>query len=313
LVLAEESSRLRDRAGVLGSVRQLGYTASSLGAHGFATALAKWKNDDDGIEVLWATLDRIGGAEGLRGHSAEVAALAIATDGTQAFSAAWDATTRRWRLASGRLDQVLPTHADVAYVHTGPDVTGVLAGYRDGTAQAWDVRTGHGLDLTGPSILATAFAMSSDACKGLSGDPDRGVSLWELTDIRVPRLRLAAPITAAAVSADGHLGATALATGEITVWDLATGDAGLRINHDRRVLALCLTPLADRLIIGDDETLTVVNAHGAASDTPAPVDTVQTARLTTRGAVTAVTANPVFDRYVLFGTASGQVVYVHVP
>jgi hypothetical protein len=311
LMLSANSHLLRD--GAAAAVNQLVYTALSTGDHTLAAGLAT-AVDDRAIQVLWATNDDeiVSAPDRLRGHDTKVTALFIAANGTHAFSASTDGTMRRWRLASGRPDRVLPMPERVAYLHSGPDATEVFAAYRDATAHAWDTHSGDGRLLNGPLISVTAFAISSDATRALSADKDRGITLWALEDDAKPLWRSPRQperVTSVALTADGHHGAAAIANGEVTLWDLLTGQVRLRLRHTTLVTAVCLTPPGDRLVIGDNETLTVLDATIASSATRAR----DTARLVVRAAVTALAANPVLDRLVLFGTASGQVTYVRVP
>ena len=315
-VLQEETRTLRDcRAGA--ASWQLVYAAATLGETVLAQRLSS-QSDSEGVETLWATVEltAMGAPDELRGHRARVTALCVAADGTQAVSAGQDGTTRLWRLASGRLTQILPTASDVAYVHSGPDARQVFAAFTDGAVEAWNTATGAELRLDDPrSIPATAFAVNGDATVGVSGDLDHGVTLWDLRTMAQPLLHLphqAGRVTAVALTADGQYAATAVDDGEITLWDLATGDARLRLRHGHMVTALCLTPQADRLIAGDEEAMTV---HAVIENTDATVPSTDppVARLVTRARVTALAANPAFAGHVLFGTAMGQVAYVRVP
>ena len=76
--------------------------------------------------------------------------------------------------------------------------------------------------------------------------------------------------------------------------------------------ALALTPAADRLMAGGHRSLTVYPVPAGVADRPgAPEQAV--ARLVTPYRVTAIAVNPARPRYVLFGTAAGQVAYIRLP
>ena len=242
--------------------------------------------------------------ERLRGHRAPVTAVTVAADGTQAVSAAGDGTMRVWRLASGRVSGIVPTTGEIAYVHTGPEARQVAA-YTDGAAQVWNPTTGEVQSLDGPATRVTAYAVSGDASRGISGDPDEGATVWDLSATAEPALRLprhSGRVTAVAVTADGRGVATAAEPGTVAVWDLETGRARVELDHGRTVTALCLTPRADRVIVGDHARLTVYLIDDATTQRPA-----------TRAPVTALAANPALSRHVLFETAMGQVAYIQVP
>ena len=115
------------------------------------------------------------------------------------------------------------------------------------------------------------------------------------------------------MTADGQYVAAASWPGDVIVWDLKTGCVRLQLRHGRNVNALCLTPRADRIVIGDAESATdhAIPHHG---DTAASwsTDTI-VGQLATRAAVTALAANPALPSDVMFGTELGQVAYIRVP
>jgi hypothetical protein len=102
------------------------------------------------------------------------------------------------------------------------------------------------------------------------------------------------------------MAATGSLTGDVVIWDVPTGVAVHRLTCPAIVSALALTPRADRLIIGDHESLSVYPIPDTSPRSPV-------ARLVTRSRVTAVAVNPAMPSYVLCGTASGQVTYVRIP
>jgi WD40 repeat protein len=113
-------------------------------------------------------------------------------------------------------------------------------------------------------------------------------------------------VTALAVSEDGRTVAVGEYGGAISIWDVATAAVRHRLTHSGIVTALALTPAADRVVAGGERSLTVYPLPPETPDEPV-------ARLVTPYRVTAAAVNPAMPRYVLFGTAAGQVAYVRLP
>jgi WD40 repeat protein len=174
--------------------------------------------------------------------------------------------------------------------------------------QVWDA--GNGAPImeipTFRTALVTSFAANSTGTVGVGGDMDGNATVWDLTAGEpVLRLPCRTLVTAVAITPDASVAATGSAHGDVTVWDLATGMPRIRLSSGTRVCSLALTPAADRLVVGS-ESLTVYAL------TPAGVAR-RTAELFTSDAVTAAMINPVMPDYLLFGGASGQIVYVRLP
>ena len=293
---------------VLGA-QQLLFAASGAGEADLGRALVG--RVSGGLLTLWATTDShvLYAPNARRGHSREVTDISMPSTGTQAITSSPDGTALIWRLASGQLAQSLNAGPNLAGVVAAPDASQVVAFKADGRVGLMDVDSGETVrDATGPTVAVTAFAVNADGSCAVSGDLDGNATIWDLTSGeplgRLPGDR--AVITAVAISADGLTVALGYLGGGVTMWDVPTRNLGASMKHAGRVTALALTPHADHVIVGGECSLSAYPLPPARPAKPI-------ARLFTRSRVSAVAVNPVMPRYVLFGTALGQVAYVRLP
>jgi len=282
--------------------QQLMYEASAIGAHELSRSLVNQVGS--GVLTLWATVDSPSPVEpaAVPGHAGQVTDIVTTAAGTHAVTASDDGTLRVWMLASGRLDTVLDPMPDVA----APDSSPHTHVTNDQPVTASSLEATGANDRHDGSM--TAFAVHPDSTTWVSGHANGDAVVWDLaTGELIHRLpSRSSEVTAVAVSADGLTAATGSLSGDVAVWDTRTGTAVIRFTRPTTITALALTPEADRVIVGCDLALTV---HPIAASQPGrPV-----ASLYTRDRVTAAAVNPVMPRYLLFGTALGQVAYVRLP
>ena len=142
----------------------------------------------------------------------------------------------------------------------------------------------------------------------MTGDNDGNATIWDLTiGEAAMRLDCRWPLVGAvAIGADGMTVATAGQGGEITIWETMTGRPLQSFTVPAPIASLALVPNADRVVVGGNCSLAV---YGFGSGAVGGL----LASLGTRHRVTAIAVNPVLPTYVLFGTISGQVAYVHIP
>jgi WD domain, G-beta repeat len=133
-------------------------------------------------------------------HTGLVRAVAITPDGTQAVSAGWDGTLRRWDLATGgQLGEPLTGHdRGVNAVAITPDGTQAISAGDDRTIRAWNLPSGRSVDIVALDSVALSCATANDpdGFQVLTGDALGATTAWLL------------PLAGAMVSAQGTVQTT---------------------------------------------------------------------------------------------------------
>ena len=141
------------------------------------------------LRPLHACLDAPGGAlvRSLVGHTDEVSAVAITSDGRRAVSAADDKTLKVWDLESGACIHTLVGHTNRVYaVAGGPlsDGQRAISGSEDKTLKLWNLETGKCLrTLEGHYDWIKAVAVTPDGLRAVSGSIGDDRSLRSLLDL----------------------------------------------------------------------------------------------------------------------------------
>ncbi|GAA3455613.1 hypothetical protein GCM10018962_74460 [Dactylosporangium matsuzakiense] len=166
-----------------------------------------------------------------------VQALAYSPDGRYLAAGTADRLVHVW----SRADPARPVHTAAAAGHTGkvlalafsPDSTLLASGGVDATVRLWDAATGtaHGAPITGPASWVNAVAFTLGGDRVIAGSSDKRVTVFETaTGRRLQSLPHPAPVTAVALTSDGHGLATAGTDGYVRLWTLPgphlTGPAG---------------------------------------------------------------------------------------
>jgi WD40 repeat protein/serine/threonine protein kinase len=168
----------------------------------------------------------------LRGHTAEIVGLAFSADGQRLATGSLDRTVRIWDLTTDKILHSLKGHVEpvtsLGFTVDGKQLTSVCF---EGTLMTWQTDTGQLLRSRpkhlGP-LLSTDFkaVFRPDGQQIASTPDDETVKVWDVTTGQ-EQWKMAArlgspPPLALAYSADGRQVAAA-ATGNIKVWDAATG------------------------------------------------------------------------------------------
>lgn len=165
----------------------------------------------------------------LRGHTADVNAVAVSPDGTTLASAGGDGTILLWDLAARQpLTAPLGGHlglvADVAF---SPDGQTLASAGNDGAILLWNVESQMRLapPLTAHKSPIFHIAFSPDGRTLASADRDGVILLWDLATAQIHR-RLtehAWPISGLAFSPDGTRLASSDIFNQTLLWNPATG------------------------------------------------------------------------------------------
>jgi WD40 repeat protein/energy-coupling factor transporter ATP-binding protein EcfA2 len=147
-----------------------------------------------GVNALLAALSNVGG-RGLGGHTTEIRAMALSRSGRWLITASIDGAVRRWDLSNLEGDQkstIMP-HFDPQEVSSplpgvkaltiAPDESVVAVGLDDGhivIASIGDVRSPTHVTLAGHQSPLSALAVSEDGHWLISGNEDGEVRRWDL-------------------------------------------------------------------------------------------------------------------------------------
>ena len=161
----------------------------------------------------------------LLGHGAEVLAVAISRNGTQALTGSADRSMRQWDLASGReLRGFLGHSAAVTAIAFASDPRYLLSGGADRSVRLWD--SARGLELArmeGHRSAVSALAVGPTSRYAASAAEDGEIILWELpagTVIRRARAETGR-VQSLAFSPEGRFLLTASSDGAVQLWDVS--------------------------------------------------------------------------------------------
>ncbi len=162
------------------------------------------------------------------GHSKDVHAGVLSTDGRLVVSASWDNTVRVWESDTGQCLWTLEDHTDsVRSVSLDASGTRALSGSWDKTLRLWDVENGVCLKvLKGHGNCVTSAHLSSDGHRALSGSWDQRIRLWDVESGTCLQSFTGHQSHINAVFLSSH-GLWALAGSEdrtARLWNLATGE-----------------------------------------------------------------------------------------
>ncbi len=192
------------------------------------------------------------------GHREAVNQVTFDATGQRIASASSDGSVRIWDEASGEeLSQFRGHTGAVLSVAISPNSQQLISGAEDNTLRLWDIR--HGAEAHRFDLNSAAFSVDTGEAQALAGLSDgRIVTLNTNTGEIITELQAepldeqerdapaTASISAAELSLDGERALSAGANGIITVWDLETGDALLRlVGHNNPVVEAAFGPNND--------------------------------------------------------------------
>jgi WD40 repeat protein len=199
----------------------------------------------------------------LRGHTSEVHAVAVTSDGRTAISGSGDNTVRVWDLRTGSCSAVLKGHTDVVYaVAVSADGWTAGAGSDDNTVCVWDLRTGScSAVLKGHTSYVTAVAVTADGRTAVSGSSDYTVRVWDPRTGSCPAVLKGhtSYVTAVAATADGRTAVSGSWDTTVRVWDLGTGSCSTLLRgHTNSVAAVAVTADGRTAVSGSSDNTVCV-------------------------------------------------------
>jgi WD40 repeat protein len=214
---------------------------------------------------VWDAATGAGPLHTFPGYRNPISALAFSPDGGRLAVSSFDRTVKVWDTATGGL--LFP-----ALLHTGntlcvaysPDGRRLASSGEDKTVRVWDAQTGREvLGLRGHARRCMCVAFSPDGWRLASASADRTIRIWDATPLRgdegqalLTFTKHSNEIRSVACSPDGRIASAAL-SGDVKVWDVATGRSSVEFNDG--IFALAWHPDGRRLAVaGDDDELFTV-------------------------------------------------------
>jgi WD40 repeat protein len=174
----------------------------------------------------------------LKGHEAEVRAVAFSPDGTRVMSGSKDGMVRLSdSRTGGKLAAPEGHHDAVKFVSFSLDGTRLVSGSVDGTIQIWDMRTSESTFILQDHIdswFPTSVAFSPDGRQVVFGSGDSTVRVWDALlkkQLAVLSGHLAS-VTSVAFSPDGAELASASFDETVRVWDIQAGTEAAELQRD---------------------------------------------------------------------------------
>jgi WD domain, G-beta repeat len=181
----------------------------------------------------------------LEGHTGEIRALAISSDGHMGLSGSVDNSMRLWDLDAGKEQRSFKSHNKqvwgVAFVPGGKQV---LSASWDGTVKLWDITTGEAIRTMPHPVDVNGLAASKDGRWLLTSCDDKHMRLWDL--LKFEEVKKYAPHTnfcyACAFAPNGLLVASGSADRRAMVFEQATGKPVREVEQNNAVFVVAFSP-----------------------------------------------------------------------
>ena len=180
-----------------------------------------------------------------KGHTGDVHALSMTSDGRYVVSGGADKTLCLWELKTGKCVRIFEGHRKaVNAVAISPDDSLILSGGAR-SVRIWDLKTGKYLRrFRGHQDAVTAIAITPNGRFVISGSQDNTLCLWRLVSGRPLRNFVGHTdrITTVAITSDGSLAISGSSDNTLRVWDISKGMC-LRIlkGHTSEVTDVAIT------------------------------------------------------------------------
>jgi WD40 repeat protein/serine/threonine protein kinase len=244
------------RGDAAGAARLLRQARAQPGYSRQPEAIAQWSSLY--IRLLRKALNVGWEGDTFEGHTAPVTSVCLSRNGRHALSGSADGTLKLWNVPTGHCLRNFPeqTHG-VTSVCVSENGSYVLSGGTDGTLALWELATGRCLrTFQGHTDVVTSASLSSNGRQALSGSADRTLRLWDLATGRCLRTFAGHQdqVHSVSLSPDGRsaLSGSAqfllrkeseklLSTGQLKLWETATGRCLASLGPTSAVAAVCLS------------------------------------------------------------------------
>jgi WD40 repeat protein/serine/threonine protein kinase len=194
----------------------------------------------------------------LRGHRADVTAMAFSRDGSQLATGSLDGEIRLWPLPRGQV-RSLRSEGGVHGLNFGPNGKVLVAASSDGNVRIWNLqRRSVTRSIRTQKKGPINMALASDGRIVATGGEENIVRLWDAgTGAKLREFRgHQKGVRALAFYPGNKLLATAGGEGAVKFWDVKGGEA-------KRTLAAASSPVEALRIAEDGSTLATANSDGA--------------------------------------------------
>jgi len=170
----------------------------------------------------------------LRGHDREITSIRFSPDGRLIGTTSHDGTVRLWRVPAGAVVDPMGPVGRVERMALSGDGERILVENGEREASVWQRRTGTRLATFGPAATFTRPAWSADGNRVLVPvETDRAIVYDARTGAAIRELHAeGAEFRPAALSADGARVAAVRGSQALWIWDVASGQAVLRVPLD---------------------------------------------------------------------------------
>ena len=188
----------------------------------------------------------------LKGHSAQINALALSLDETTLASGSDDRTVKLWDIQAGRELRTLAGHSDrVQAVAFSPDGKWIISGSGSGEVLVRNAATGilHA-NLMGHSSAINDLAVSSDGRVLASASADSTIRLWDLSQGELLDVLEGhqSYVNTVIFAPDGKTLLSGAADRTIRTWDLSSGESVTLKGHDTYINDIAVSPNGSLLV-----------------------------------------------------------------
>ncbi len=190
---------------------------------------------DDGMILIWTLFDAQP-VQRFSGHANYISNIDVSLNSPYILSASGDGTVRLWDLENGALITRFEPHSAQVYgVAVSPDGKLAFTGSFDGSARLWDMDAGRILDTYLADNMVTRIDFDGAGRFAVIGAGDKPV-IWDVEAGEVTTIfeghDEGAFVISAAIDSAGERAITGDVTGNAHVWDVATGEILLTLQHE---------------------------------------------------------------------------------